>query len=91
MAAAVVPVGPETPNVWTSIVRTVVPYLTALVVTWAAKAGFDVDPEEATGVIVVVAGSVWYSIIRKLEATHPGIGWLLGIPKTPVYVPPVGS
>lgn len=76
---------PSAPTLWTSVVRTVVPYLTALVVTKAAEYGFDIDAEDATGGIVVVLGSVWYAIVRKVEETHPGAGRLLGIPKTPVY------
>jgi hypothetical protein len=73
------------PNVGTAVIRTVVPYLTAYVIARATEAGFDLDPNEVSGVIVLVGGSLWYTVASALERHNPAFGWLLGSPNPPKY------
>lgn len=75
-------------SVTPSIVRTIVPFLVGLVVTWLASRGLGLDAEmqgTLTAVITVVVGSAYYSVVRLIEQTRPKIGILLGIAKTPTY------
>lgn len=73
-------------------VRTVVPALIGAGLTWLAMrldVIVDADTSAAitTGVTaLVIAG--YYSAAKWLEARNPFFGWLLGSPKTPVYVNP---
>lgn len=80
---AVVP--EPSPQLWTAFVRTAVPYLTAFVVAKAAEKGVNLDSEEVSGAIVLVGGSLWYTVVRWLETKNAKFGWLLGSPNAPTY------
>lgn len=70
-----------------SVVRTIVPFLTALLITKLAEWGLDIDPGDAQGLVVAVVGSVYYVAVRFVEQKFPGAGWLLGSKKQPTYLP----
>jgi hypothetical protein len=72
---------------YASVVRTVVPLLVGVVLTWAAAAGIEVDDklEAALGaVLTALFGTLWYVAARVLEVyVSPRFGWLLGLAKSP--------
>jgi len=72
-------------DVGVSVIRTVTPYLTALIVVELAKRGVTMDSGEVSQAIVPLLGSIWYAVVRSLEVKWPRVGWLLGTPKTPTY------
>lgn len=68
-----------------SIIRTLVPWLVALVGPWVlARAG--VTPADLTAVLTVVVGAVYYVGARLLEQVWPSARFLLGGPPAPSYV-----
>jgi hypothetical protein len=67
-----------------SIVRTVVPWLVALVGGWAAQWLGLTDDQLTTGMMILV-GAAWYLLARLLEQWQPGFGWLLGAAVRPSY------
>lgn len=78
-------------GVWTSLVRTYVPWLVGLIVGWLASLGIDLDPQLETSLILLVttiAGALYHVVIRLAERAKPKFGWLLGSAKQPVYVKP---
>jgi len=64
-------------NYQKNIVRTFVPVLVASVVAWLTKAEKHLTPAELA-VAVPVASTVYYAIVRQLEARFPKLSWLLG-------------
>lgn len=71
-----------------SIVRTVTPMIVGLLVTLAARAGFEWEPTpEVTAIVSTLVGALWYAVIRILE-TRGAAAWgkLLGSTSQPVYV-----
>lgn len=78
-----------------SIIRTAVPYGVGLVLAWlAAKYGIIIDENTSAALgaaLAVIAGSVYYVLIRALETRVPGLGWLLGLALPPSYSKPVDS
>lgn len=70
----------------TSIIRTVVPFLVALVGPWALV-HLGVTSEQLSAVATVVVGAGYYLLARLLEQLHPGFGVLLGVPAEPTYAP----
>lgn len=77
-----------TAGIGTSVVRTVVPLIVGLIITYATKAGFDIS--EAVVQDAVYAGVVTlYYVLVRLAETHlsPKWGWLLGQAKVPTYSP----
>lgn len=71
-----------------SIIRTGVPYLVGLVVSWVATLGIHVPDDvkmQLTGAGVFVVGTIYYAVVRKLEQKWPAVGWLLGSPSQPFY------
>lgn len=81
---------------WVSLVRTFAPKVAALIVTGLLALGVTLDDGQVVtlGVIVVaVFEALWYVVARLLEvyvkwpwAKKLG-GYMLGIPKKPVYGP----
>jgi len=69
----------------TSIVRTVVPFVVGTVIAVAAKWGFDLGSDAVTPIATLVAGSVYYAVVRKIEQSRPELGKLLGKAVEPVY------
>ena len=73
-----------------SIVRTVVPYLVGLTLSWLATTGLELDSEfksNLTAVLTAALGTLYFIVVRALETyVAPKFGWLLGLAKAPVYV-----
>ena len=96
------PVHPTTAGIGTSIVRTFVPIVVALLVRAGAKVGLDLDPGLFLEVVTVIITTIYYVVVRLLETrVAPIWGWLLGVAKVPAYptainttaveAPPVGG
>lgn len=73
-----------------SLVRTVVPYLVGLTISWLTTTGLDLDSEfksNLTAVLTATFGTLYFAVVRLLETyVAPKFGWLLGLAKAPVYV-----
>lgn len=72
-----------------SLVRTYVPWLAGVIITWLVSLGVPLDPEVQPALLVVLTGitsALYYGIARLLE-THvsPKFGWMLGVAKQPDY------
>lgn len=75
-----------------SLVRTYVPWLAGVIITFLVSLGVPLDPEVAPALLsllMLAASAAYYWIARLLE-THvsPKFGWLLGLAKTPAYGTP---
>lgn len=80
------PSSPLVAGLLTSIIRTVVPLVLAPLLTWAAKAGLDVDSTAIATLIGTVLTVIYYAVVRSLETiVKPAWGWLLGVAKVPAY------
>lgn len=80
-----------TPNALRAIIRTVVPYLIGVLVTWLGSRGIDLPEDvqaQLSNIIAFVIGTVWYIVVRRLEKANPAFGVLLGAKGAPVYLPP---
>lgn len=73
------------PNLISSLIRTVAPFLGAFIVAYLAKNGVAIDNQTVNGEVVLALGSVWYGVVRAVEQKWPSAGWLLGSPKQPSY------
>ena len=72
-----------------SLIRTYVPIIVGAAIAWvSAHDGIGIDSAGLDVAVVGVATAVYYAIVRKLEAQWPKLGWLLGMPRKPVYVKP---
>ncbi len=75
-----------------SLVRTFTPIVVGAVVGFFVTNGVTLDPEFETALTLVVSGvfsAVYYVGARLLETyVTPKLGWLLLMPKQPVYVKP---
>jgi hypothetical protein len=71
-------------DVVTSIVRTLVPFLVALVGPWLTDQ-LGLTDDEISSVSAIATGAAYYLLARLLEQFHPKLGFLLGAPKQPVY------
>lgn len=72
----------------TSVVRTVVPYVIGLLVSWLATNGVVVSSSASallSAALAFLVGSVYYVAVRLLEKKWPKLGWLLGNPVQPQY------
>lgn len=75
-----------------SLVRTYVPWLAGVIITFLVSLGVPLDPEvqpALLALLMLAASAAYYWIARLLE-THvsPKFGWLLGLAKPPVYETP---
>ena len=74
------------PQLVTSLIRTLTPWIVGFLLAAAAKAGLDLPEWLATDVVTVVLGGVYYVVARILETRGKAAwGWLLGAPKPPTY------
>ena len=76
-------------NTAVAAIRTWVPYLVGLLVTWAASHGVVVDEVTSGGAIAAltfIVGTVWRFVFNWL-AKHVNVafGWALGLPIMPKY------
>lgn len=72
-------------DVLVSAVRTLVPVIVGLVAGALVSAGIDVDEGALTTVVDGVLIGAYYLVVRFLEQRVPAFGWLLGVPRAPVY------
>ena len=75
-------------NVGPSVVRTGVPLLVGVGVSFAAAQGIHVSPETEAQVVVLLgagAASLYHWVVRVLEERWPRFGWLLGVARAPDY------
>lgn len=72
-----------------SFIRTFVPLLVGVLVSWAARYGFEIDDDQAASALTAIFAFVFYAVVRYLE-THrsSAFGWLLGSARQPTYVTP---
>lgn len=78
-------------GVWNSLVRTFIPIAVSGIVGWLALTGADLDPDVEGAIstlLGVLAGTLYYLIIRVVERFVPKFSLLLGSVKQPVYVVP---
>jgi hypothetical protein len=67
-----------------SIVRTLVPWLVALLGPQAlAVAG--IGEADLSAVLTVLIGAAYYVVVRLVESVWPSAGWLLGSAVQPEY------
>lgn len=74
-----------------SLIRTYVPMLVALLGSWLASLGIDINDDQKAalvGVIGTVVGGLYYLAVRVLEKKVPSLTWLLGSPVQPVAYKP---
>lgn len=75
-------------NLFTSIIRTFVPFLVGAIVTILASKGFDVPGEfqaNLASFLTFSFGAIYYIAVRTLAKLFPKLEWLLGSPVKPVY------
>ena len=78
-------------GLWTSLVRTYSPWLVGTVVGWLSTLGVPLDDGLKPALITLVsllAGALYYLILRVLERLKPKFGWLLGSAQQPGYAKP---
>lgn len=72
-----------------ALIRTAVPSLVGLLVSWLAVRGFALDPEAQAGIVTVLTTAIitlYYALVTLLERkVNPAFGWLLGVAKAPTY------
>lgn len=72
-----------------SLVRTYVPWLAGILIGFLVSLGVPLDPEvevQITLVLMLVASFLYYFLARIFELyVSPKLGWLLGLPKQPMY------
>jgi hypothetical protein len=68
----------------TSITRTVVPWLVALIGPWLLQFA-GVGENDLSAVLTVLIGAVYYVAVRLLEQRWPSVGVLLGRKGAPAY------
>jgi len=86
------------PNLFVSLMRTLVPYGVALVLTATGWLGIPVDSEAAAGAVSLALGAAYYAVFRLLEELAERLSWgplrilagiALGWARPPQYVEPV--
>ena len=75
-----------TNDVLTSLRRTLVPLAVGYLLAQAARAGFDIDEGQLTGVIESLVTGAYYAVVRLLEVKWPQVGVLLGATRQPIYL-----
>jgi len=72
-----------------SLIRTVVPVVVGLVLSYALKANLHLDDQWVTDAVTLAVTTGFYALVRVLETfVSSKFGWLLGLAKTPTYVAP---
>ncbi len=85
-------------NLFVSFLRTVVPIVAGLNLTWAARLGLDLDDATVTPYVTAALTAAYYVFFRGLEEIAERMAWqplqtlagvLLGWARPPQYVQPV--
>uniref|UniRef100_UPI000375864E hypothetical protein n=1 Tax=Wenjunlia vitaminophila TaxID=76728 RepID=UPI000375864E len=65
-------------NLFASFMRTVVPVAAGLLLTLAARAGFDMDDASVTAAVTAALTAGYYAVFRLIEeaAGRLGVPWL---------------
>jgi hypothetical protein len=75
-----------------SLVRTSVPWTVGVVIGWLISLGVPLNPEvEVQLTLALMGGSslLYYFLARVFETyVSPKLGWLIGLPKRPLYEGP---
>ncbi|MFI8792576.1 hypothetical protein [Streptomyces sp. NPDC055105] len=76
-------------NVFTSLVRTVVPIVAGFLITQLLRLGVTIDEATLTTLVEAVVTGLYYAVFRFAE-THvgSGFGWFLGVARPPQYPSP---
>jgi hypothetical protein len=86
------------PNLFVSVMRTLVPLVAGLVLTWAARLGLDLDDATVTPYVTAALAAAYYLAFRGLEEVAERMAWqplqtlagiLLGWARPPQYVKPI--
>lgn len=76
-------------SLFDSLVRTYVPWLAGVLIGWLVSLGVPLDPDVEVQVTLALMGAasvLWYFLARIFELyVSPKLGWLLGLPKQPIY------
>lgn len=75
-------------NVMPSVIRTGVPIIVGIAVSFAATKGIHVSAETETQLAVLVGGAaaaLYHWLVRLFEERWPRAGWLLGLARAPRY------
>ena len=74
------------------VFRVAAAYVVGTILTWLAEsAGILIDEETSTALVqgmTLFFSTGYYVLVRLLANWWPGFEWLLGVPRTPVYVRP---
>lgn len=82
------------PNLFTSVMRTLVPVVAGLLLSWAARAGLHLDSATTTAYVTAGLTAAYYLLFRGLEALAQRLAWqplqlaaglLLGWARPPSY------
>jgi hypothetical protein len=85
-------------NLFTSLMRTLVPIVAGLVLSWAARLGLDLDDAQLTVYVTAALTAGYYAAFRLLEELAERMAWrplqllagvLLGWARPPAYERPV--
>lgn len=72
-----------------SLVRTYVPWFAGVLIGFLISLGVPLDPEvevQITLALMGVSSLLYYFLARVFELyVSPKLGWLLGLPKQPIY------
>lgn len=86
------------PNLFVSLMRTLVPIVAGLALTWAARVGLDLDEATATAYVTAALTAGYYAAFRLLEELAERMAWrplqllagvALGWARPPAYERPV--
>lgn len=76
-------------NAVIALIRTFVPTLVGLILSFLVAQGVTLDPElegALTAGFLSLAVAGYYALVTFLERkVHPAFGWLLGVAKAPAY------
>lgn len=62
-------------NLYASLLRTVVPLLAGFLITYAARAGFDLSDSAAHEAVTAAVAAAYYAVFRGLEDVALRRGW----------------
>ena len=71
-----------------SLIRTYLPYLVGLVVSWLSMLGITVTDDQRAMLVTAIGwavGTVYHLLVRVLERRWPALSVLLGSRKQPTY------
>jgi multisubunit Na+/H+ antiporter MnhB subunit len=73
-------------NLFTSLVRTVVPLIAGFLITQLVRLGVTVDQATVATVVEAIVTGAYYFVFRLAEQhLGTGFGWFLGAAKPPQY------